>query len=57
MLSNIGLPGLLLVGLMSGGGPGMIGVSTVQVLQPLPMAGPAPWMMPLVSAATHGADQ
>ncbi|WP_438362938.1 hypothetical protein [Nioella halotolerans] len=57
MLSNIGLPGLLLVGLMSGGGPGMIGVSTVQVLQPLPMAGPAPWMMPLVSGATHGADQ
>jgi len=57
MLNNIGLPGLLLVGMMTGGAPVLTGVSAPQVLQPLPMAGPAPWMMPLVSAATHGADQ
>jgi hypothetical protein len=47
MLTNIGVPGLLMVAmLMSGAGPILLtGIATTQVVQPIPMTGPAPYLV------------
>jgi hypothetical protein len=58
MLSNIGLPGLMLLSLLSGGAPiVMTGIVATQVVQPIPMSGPAPFLVAPLSAFSQETDR
>jgi hypothetical protein len=58
MLNNIGLPGLMLLSLLYGGAPiVMTGIVATQVVQPIPMSGPAPFLATPLSAFSQEIDR